>query len=142
MKLKAFADDGKAEAAAAAAAVVVALGAAAAALIYYAFGLIRKILKPMTEGRPFDLSVGENLKKIGYVSLVLGVVKNAGTMLETAAAFKAFDLAELASDGAIRSISATYTFDLSFLVVFFVLLLMAHIFRYGAELQQLSDETL
>ena len=122
--------------------VVVALGAAAAAFVYDAFGLVRKILKPMTEGRPFDGSVGRNIKKMGYISLALGVVQNVGAMLETAAAVKAFELTALPGSGAVRSITANYTFDLNFLILFFVLILMAHIFEYGAQLQQLSDETL
>ena len=42
----------------------------------------------------------------------------------------------------IRSVTVNYTFDLGFVIVFFVLLLMSYIFSYGAQLQQLSDETL
>ena len=122
--------------------IAVVLGAISAAFIYYAFGIIRKILKPMTEGRPFDASVGQNIRKIGYASLVLGIVQNAGSMLETSAAVRAFSLTALSSGDAIQSITANYTLDLNFLLVFFALILMAHIFDYGAQLQQLSDETL
>ena len=121
---------------------VIALGAASAAFLYYACGIVRKVLAPMTEGRPFDSSVGQNIKKIGYISLMLGLVQNVASMVQTAAAVRTFELAALADSGAVKSITANYTFDLSFLIVFFVLLLMAHIFNYGAELQQLSDETL
>lgn len=116
-------------------------GAVSGAFIYYAVILVRKILAPMKEGRPFDLSVGTNIKKIGYISLVLGVIKILGDMIETAVTLKVFELTEL-TDGAVRSITANYTFDLSFLIVFFVLMLIAYIFNYGAELQELSDETL
>lgn len=116
-------------------------GAVSGAFIYYAVILIRKILAPMKEGRPFDLSVGTNIKKIGYISLVLGVIKILGDMIETAVTLKVYELTEL-TDGAVRSITANYTFDLSFLIVFFVLMLVAYIFNYGAELQELSDETL
>lgn len=121
---------------------VMLIGAVAAVVIYYVFGLVRKILQPMIEGRPFDAGVGAHIKKIGYASLVLGVVQNVGAMLETSMALKAFDLAAFADSGAVRSITANYTLDLSFLIVFFLLLLIAHVFNYGTELQQLSDETI
>jgi len=122
--------------------VVLLLGAVSAALVYYAFGLIRRILRPMSQGQPFDADVSRSLRRMSYISLALGVVRNAGAMIETAAAVKAFDLAAIADGGAVQSITANYTFDLSFLVLFFVLILMSYIFRYGSELQQLSDETL
>ena len=122
--------------------IVIILGAVSALLLYYAVGLVRKILKPMTEGRPFDSGVGHSIKKLAYVSITLGIAYNIGAMLQTAAAVKAFDLAVLSGSDAIRSITANYTLDLNFLIVFFVLLLVSHVFNYGAELQQLSDETL
>ena len=76
------------------------------------------------------------------MALVLGVVQNIAGAVETTNAVRHFGLDRLVAGGQIRSVTANYTFDLSFLVVFFVLLLMSYIFRYGAELQQLSDETL
>jgi len=122
--------------------VVVVLGGVMAAFFHYALGVIRKILKPMTEGRPFDFSVGRNIKKIAYMSLVLGVVQNVGSLIETAVAVKTFRLTELPNVESIRSVTANYTFDFNFLILFLVLILMAHIFNYGTELQNLSDETL
>ena len=121
---------------------VVVLGIVSAALIYRGLGLLRKILKPMTEGKPFDSGIGQNIKKIGYIALILGVAQNVGSIIETTAAIHAFRLTALADSGAVRSITANYTFDVSFLIVFFVLILMSYIFDYGTELQQLSDETL
>ena len=121
--------------------ILVILGSVCAAVISYAFGLVRKILQPMIEGRPFDSNVGHHIKKISYVALILGVVQNVASLIETIGAVQAFNLADLTAGGAVCSITANYTPDFSFLVLFFVLLLMSHIFNYGAELQQLSDET-
>ena len=42
----------------------------------------------------------------------------------------------------ILAVIPDYRLELGFLIVFFVFLLASYIFRYGAELQQLSDETL
>ena len=48
-----------------------------------------------------------------------------------------------AADGMfVKHITVNYTFDAGFLVVFAILMLVAWIFAYGAELQKLSDETL
>jgi len=117
-------------------------GAVSMAVVYYAFGLVRKILQPMSEGKPFDASISRNIRKISYAVLVFGIIQNIASAIEAGAAVWAFSLAHLTEGGAVRSITANYTVSLGFLAVFFVLLLVSHIFRYGAELQQLSDETL
>lgn len=122
--------------------IAVALGLAAAAAVYWAFGCIRKILAPMTVGDPFHESVSTNIKKVGYAVLVWGVISNVGKMLETSAALRYFNFESLAATGEIRSVTVNYQFDLTFLLVFFLLLLVSYIFRYGTELQRLSDETL
>lgn len=56
--------------------IVIGLAAIAVAAIYYAFGQIRKILQPMSEGNPFHSTVSMNIRKVAYVSVVLGVVAN------------------------------------------------------------------
>ena len=121
---------------------LMALGSFCAAIIYYAFGLVRKILQPMTQGQPFAPSVADDIKKMSIVCLALGIAQNIANILDTTHAIRAYHLADLANTEQILSITANYNIDLTFLIFFFVLLLMSHIFRYGAELQQLSDETL
>ena len=121
---------------------VVAFGIAAAVVICWALGCLRKILAPMKEGRPFDASVSCNIKKIGYAVLAWGVISNVGKAVETSMALRYFNIDALSAVGEIRSVTVSYTFDISFVIVFFLLLLVSYIFRYGAELQQLSDETL
>ena len=51
-------------------------------------------------------------------------------------------LLDYVKEGTIQSITANSQIDLTFLVVFFILLLVSYIFRYGEELQQQVDETL
>lgn len=122
--------------------VMIVLAAVCAMVICFAFGLIRKILKPMTEGRPFEPTVGDNIRKISFVCLALGIAQNVAAGIEVANVIHNFDLNNLATSEQIRSITANYSIDFTFLILFFVLLLMSHIFRYGAELQQQADETL
>lgn len=121
---------------------LLALATICVVIIYRAFGLIRKILKPMTEGRPFEPSVGDDIRKISFVCLGLGVVQNIVSTVEITNVIRNFDLNNLIASEQIRSITANYNFDFTFLILFFVLLLMSYIFRYGAELQQQADETL
>ena len=121
---------------------MIVVGDVFAAGIYYALSLVRKILQPMMEGKPFDSMVGQNIRKIGFVTLVLGIIQNVAVLIETIGAVKTFQLIDMNADAVVRSVTVNYSLDLTFLIVFFVLLLMSHIFNYGTELQQLSDETL
>lgn len=123
----------------------VGLAAIAVVAVYYAFGQVRKILQPMSEGNPFHPTVSTNIRKVAYVSVVLGIVANVASYIEAFNAIKMIDslnLLEYVKEGIIQSITANFNMDLTFLVVFFCLLLMSYIFRYGEELQQQVDETL
>lgn len=113
--------------------------------VYYAFEQVRKILQPMSEGNPFHPTVSMNIRKIAYVSIVVGIAANVVSFFETLNAIKIVEklnLIEFVKNGSIQSITTNFNIDLTFLVVFFILLLMSYIFRYGEELQQQVDETL
>ena len=86
--------------------------------------------------------MSDNIKKVSYAVLVWGVIGNAGELLSISATLRYFDFEALVAAGEICSVTVNYQFDFTFLLVFFLLLLMSYIFRYGAELQRLSDETL
>lgn len=122
--------------------VYAALGIVSAAVVWIALGYIRKILSPMGEGSPFHPETARYIKKLAILSLALGIAQNIGGAVSTLAALKFFGLDKLVENGVITSVSANFTLELGFIVVFFILLLMSYIFSYGAELQQLSDETL
>lgn len=125
--------------------IVMGLAAAAGVAVYYALGQVRKILQPMTEGNPFHPTVSTNIRKIAYVSIVLGVIANVVSFLQSfgaVAMIEKIKLLDYVKEGTIQSITANSQIDLTFLVVFFTLLLVSYIFRYGEELQQQVDETL
>ncbi|MBR3840469.1 MAG: DUF2975 domain-containing protein [Erysipelotrichales bacterium] len=125
--------------------MVVVLAAITGMAGYYALGQVRNILKPMSEGNPFHPTVSTNIRKIAYVSIIMGIVANVASFIETLNAVKVIEklnLVEYVKDGSIQSITTNYNIDLTFLIVFFLLLLMSYIFRYGEELQQQVDETL
>ena len=111
-------------------------------VIYYMFSIIRKILQPMKEGCPFDKSVGYNIRKIANATIILGILANTISAVKTVGAILVFRFSELFAEGAVEKVTAHLSFDVTFFIVYFILLLISHVFIYGAELQKLSDETL
>lgn len=102
----------------------------------------RQMLAPIREGKPFHDTVSKTLKKLAWVEIALGIVYNVLTLGEAIMINRLYPLEELFSKSAVTGISGYYELDLSFLITASVLLLLAYIFSYGAELQKLSDETL
>lgn len=108
----------------------------------YAIKLIRNILKPMKQGLPFHSAVSGSLKKLGWLSLFGGIVTNGVSILAQNLIVRGFNLTELFTSEVITKVTFNYSFDLTFLLVAAGLFLLSYIFHYGAQLQQLSDETL
>lgn len=108
----------------------------------YCIKLIRNILKPMIQEQPFQESVCENLKKLGWVSLIGGIVFNGLVLIVQHLVVYGFNLTEMLSNQIVTKVTFNYSFDFIFLLVAAGLFLLSYIFRYGIELQQFSDETL
>lgn len=122
--------------------IMVAAAIAIIAVVCYAIRIIRRILAPMVQGDPFHPAVGKEIRRLAFASLAIGIIQNIMGVAETLNVLHIFDLNALLQNSQIQSITANYRYDLSFILVFLVLLLMSHIFHYGEELQKLSDETL
>ena len=103
---------------------------------------VRNILSPMAEGSPFRGVVSENLGKLAKYTCALGIKLNLMEIIGNLIAVQAYDLTGLLLDENIVHVTTNYTFDLGFLVIAAAFLLLSFVFRYGEELQQLSDETL
>lgn len=112
------------------------------AILWIGFRYVRKIMVPMMEGNPFDHSVSDYLKKLGLLTLLYGIVGNIGAAMITSMKMNHYQLERLVDGKNILAIAPEYQLELGFLIIFFVFLLASYIFKYGAELQQLSDETL
>ena len=104
--------------------------------------IIRKILKPMTEGVAFHDSVGGNLKKLGWLQIAGGLLSNAAAFAGQLLILNAYDLEQLFVSEKITAVNLGYELDISFVVTAAVFFLASYIFRYGTKLQQLSVETL
>lgn len=105
-------------------------------------GCIRAILAPMMQGQPFDGAVSINLKKLAKSSVVLGILFNIIMLTEQIMAVFVYDLPGLLISEKITHVSGMFQVDLTFVVCWAVFLLLSYVFRYGEQLQQLSDETL
>lgn len=111
-------------------------------MIYRVCYYIRRILKPMKEERPFEVCIADDFKNLGIFVLVYGLISNVLEMIKANMDFKYYGLQHLTDSDYVVSAGSKFQFDMRFMIVFLILLLVSYIFRYGAELQQLSDETL
>jgi hypothetical protein len=118
------------------------VGLLGAAVIWYGLGVVRSLLAPMKQGQPFCESVCGDLKKLGIVSIAMGLVNNLGNWIEGFAMLKMFNLTQRELGGVIERVTINFQLDPGFVLVFFVIMLVRCIFQYGMQLQQLSDETL
>ena len=103
---------------------------------------IRAILAPMKNGEPFHNTVSIQLGKIARYVFVLGVGLNLHKIISSILLTKAFDLHLLLLSEKITPVNFRYKIELGFLLVCAILLRLSYVFRYGEELQRLSDETL
>ncbi|MCQ2405829.1 MAG: hypothetical protein MJ067_01255 [Oscillospiraceae bacterium] len=124
----------------------IAFSLAAAAIIcgtaLYIAGIIRGILKPMLEGRPFEDGTANKIRKLAFACLIGGFVIEICRNLSIWFELRAYDIGSILSSSAVRSFKINYTLDTGFAVTAILLLLLSHIFRYGENLQRESDETL
>ena len=123
------------------------IGLLAAAIIvgvtYYGFRVIKNILSPMKEGRPFDGNVSISIRKLGTLVFWGGLVSQvAEYVTETMLVRNYVNLIDLFKEGVVNNINVNYTFSLTFVFIAFILYLLSYVFEYGQELQRESDETL
>ena len=117
-------------------------GAIICFLVYYVSSVFRKILAPMKNGRPFEVGISENLKKVGLGVLVGGFLSELVGVVARILLIKAYSIDELLASSAIDKTEFAFTMNLDFLLIACVILLLSYIFTYGQALQQEADETL
>lgn len=118
------------------------LGIAELPILYMTFGSIRGILGLMIEGTPFHERIVYYLKRLGWLTVASGVINIAAGFVLQGNFLTRYDLSALFLSDKITGVTTNYTADLSFLLFAAVLFLLAQVFQYGLELQQLADETL
>ena len=111
-------------------------------LVSYVLGVLRKILAPMKNGRPFEEGISENLKKVGLGVLIGGFVSELVGIGARILLIKAYSIDELFASAAITKTEFVFTMNLNFVLIACAVFLLSYIFTYGQVLQQESDETL
>ena len=110
--------------------------------IFFAAKITRRILQPMKEGLPFDMSISKNLKYLGNLTLIGGGSFAVIEVIDRWIIYNMYHISELFHPEKITEVEMSFKMDWKFMIVASVIFLMSYIFKYGAELQKLSDETL
>lgn len=108
----------------------------------YASRILRRILEPMKESRPFDADIPENLKKIAWMVLIGGAIVQIIGIAERVLMIQAFPMNQIFASEAITKLEYVFTIDFGFGLIFCIILFLSYIFSYGQALQRESDETL
>ncbi len=124
------------------AAAMLAMGAVCSFIGILSVKTIRAILAPMKEGKPFASETSKNLRKLGWLSLILGVAVQVMEAVSLYSLFIVQNMDTLLISDKITHVDVNVSFDPSFLIIPAVFFLLAYVFKYGEQLQNLSDETL
>lgn len=119
--------------------------AAAAVLLgfgWYVVRLLRTLLAPMKEGRPFDSGASKVIRRLAWAVLIGGAVNAVVGAIATFIETRAIYFTVLFHTEAVTGYTMNHVIDSGFLLTALVLFLLSYIFRYGEELQKESDETL
>ena len=122
-------------------ALMLACAAIALALAAWGLNLLHRVLVPMREGRPFDGSVSVTLRKLGWVTLFGGLGVEILSWAVSLLTLRLYDFSEIF----LPEVVTGYTVNIPLgggLIAPVVVLLLSHVFKYGEQLQKLSDETL
>ena len=121
--------------------LISAVGLVALVTAWVGIRLIRQILEPMKEGEPFRVGTGDKIKKMGWFTIGAGVLINIFEAFIKVYVAQAM-ISASAGMGEPVSFGVQHQINMDFIVIAFILFLVSYIFRYGEELQELSDETL
>lgn len=122
------------------------IGMAAAAIIclmvFFGLRIVKDILSPMKEGRPFEHSVSLDIRKLGLLVLFGGIVGQGAMFATNFMWIHNLDLKSFFNREVVKSVTINNSFSLSFVFITLLLFLLSYVFEYGWQLQQESDETL
>lgn len=104
--------------------------------------LLRRVLAPMKEGKPFAEETALNIGKMSWLVFVCGTVLQVLNVTSQVLLVLALPMGEILGTPAVTELGFSFQIDFGFVLVFVVLRLMAYVFAYGQVLQRQSDETL
>ena len=83
-----------------------------------------------------------SMNLIGIFILISGFIKLLTEIMSVVTIQRNINTLEIFNPALISSVSIEARLDVSFLIIAFVIFVLAKVFAYGQQLQQLSDETL
>ncbi|MGM9940873.1 MAG: hypothetical protein ACI32N_02640 [Bulleidia sp.] len=110
-------------------------------IFYLALRELGKIVDLALQSSVFEKQISTGLNHLAWYVIAGGVINIIAVMMSVIR-MNGMNLAALFNPSLVSGIQMQYTYDLGFLAVAFVLFLLSRVFAYGAQLQQLSDETL
>ena len=116
-------------------------GCVGCTMLAYICSLLRQILAPMKEGRPFHKRVCTDMRKIAWAILIGGGINQVLKLIEQVFVIKALPMDKLFSAGVVASTEYMFEINGGFVLLFFVVLFLSYIFSYGQILQEEADET-
>ena len=96
----------------------------------------------MIEKEPFHETLAINLKRLAWLVLIDGLLKEGYELINSIFIRRYIDWNTLFYNEYITGVQIDYTFNTTFIIFAIALYMLSHVFKYGQELQQLSDETL
>lgn len=111
-------------------------------IIYKSIQTIESICTITIDHTPFDVRVANHIKNLAKYILVGGIVFNILEVCRIMQFKQTINFDLLFNTKYVTQIKFDIRLHLSFLVFAALIYLLSYIFRYGQELQQLSDETL
>lgn len=109
---------------------------------WYLMHVVRQVLVPMKEGRPFEEGTARKISKLAWTEMIAGAVIEGCRVFGQIAELKGYDIGQMINPETVLSYDYTYAFRYDFIIVGLILLFVALIFKYGENLQQEADETL
>ena len=104
---------------------------------------LKDILRPIKNGEPFMDSACKNVRKLGNIMLIFGIASAIAQIISTIAlGIFMGDYEYIFTNDYILSCSIINKYDISWVIGALFMYLIAYIFDYGKQLQELSDETL
>ena len=104
---------------------------------------LKDILRPIKNGELFMDSAGKNVRKLGNIMLIFGIASVIAQIVSTIAlGLFMGDYGYIFTNDYILSCSIINKYDISWVIGALFMYLIAYIFDYGKQLQELSDETL
>ncbi len=112
------------------------------AAAWYMLHVLRGILMPMMDGRPFEEGTGRQLRKLGTAFLITEITAAVTSLVVSHMVLGRVDMTALLNMQSVKGYTFNYSINLNFIIPVLLIFLLSFIFEYGESLQREADETL